>query len=162
MYLGQQFPKVTSLTFTISKFDPATVTVGDIFKAFPKLTELSLDGHCDFKDFSGISNVRSADYERHNEYIPRQKSITDFLELETIVFGPSFVVDPDMVRYCLRRVPKLKEVSLHWVIQLSSVHFIFDIPGAGQYSYEVTWIGTIENIVDLLTYTGKEIEGNFG
>ncbi|CAG7827913.1 unnamed protein product, partial [Allacma fusca] len=120
---------VTSLTFTISKFDPTTVT---IFKAFPKLTGLYLDGHCDFKDFSSISNVRNAKYERPNEYIPRQKSITDFLELETIVFGSSFVVDPDMVRYCLRRVPKLKEVSLHWVIQLSSVHFIFDIPGAGQ------------------------------
>ncbi|CAG7826243.1 unnamed protein product [Allacma fusca] len=94
--------------------------MGDIFKAFPKLTELSLDGRCDFKYFSGISNAGNATYERPDEYIPRQKSITDFLELETIIFGWSFVVDPDMVRYCLRRVPKLKEVSLHWNESLSA------------------------------------------
>ncbi|CAG7827537.1 unnamed protein product [Allacma fusca] len=54
------------------------------------------------------------------ENIPRQKSITDFMELETIVFGSSFKVDPDMVRYCLPRVPKLRKVALHWNHSLSA------------------------------------------
>ncbi|CAG7815948.1 unnamed protein product [Allacma fusca] len=42
------------------------------------------------------------------------------MELETIIFGSSFDVDPDMVRYCLPRVPKLREVSLHWNESLSA------------------------------------------
>ncbi|CAG7832856.1 unnamed protein product [Allacma fusca] len=42
------------------------------------------------------------------------------MELETIVFGSSFIVDPDMVRYCLPRVPKLREISLHWNESLSA------------------------------------------
>ncbi|CAG7719748.1 unnamed protein product, partial [Allacma fusca] len=97
---SRQFPKVPFLKFTISTFDSTTVTVGDIFETFPKLTKLSLDGRCNFLEFSGMDIATIA------EYIER--------ELETIVLGSRFVVDPDMVRYCLPRVPKLREISLHW------------------------------------------------
>ncbi|CAG7719747.1 unnamed protein product, partial [Allacma fusca] len=114
---SRQFPKVPFLKFTISTFDSTTVTVGDIFETFPKLTKLSLDGRCNFLEFSGMDIATIAEYiERGGsiENIPHQKSITDFMELETIVLGSRFVVDPDMVRYCLPRVPKLREISLHW------------------------------------------------
>ncbi|CAG7680617.1 unnamed protein product [Allacma fusca] len=123
IFLHRQFPKVTSLTFTCSKFDPSTATVGDIFVTFPKLTKLSLNGRCEFKDFSGMANARIAKFAERgkpSKNVPREKSITDFMELETIVFGSSFVVDPNMVRYCLPRVPKLREVSLHWNESLSA------------------------------------------
>ncbi|CAG7826244.1 unnamed protein product [Allacma fusca] len=121
-HVSQQFPKVTSFTFTISKFDPTTITVGNIFEAFPNLRNLSLEGRCDFKNISGMDNATIAEYVEQGlpiETIPRQKSITDFMELETIVFGSCFDVDPDMVRYCLPRVPKLREVTLHWNDSLS-------------------------------------------
>ncbi|CAG7727540.1 unnamed protein product, partial [Allacma fusca] len=116
-YVSQQFPKVTSLAFKISEFLPTTVTVGNIFEAFPNLRKLSLDGRCDFKNISGMDNVTMAEYVERGlpiENVPREKSITDFMELETIVFGSCFDVDPDMVRYCLPKVPKLREVTLHW------------------------------------------------
>ncbi|CAG7733409.1 unnamed protein product, partial [Allacma fusca] len=121
-YVSQQFPKVTSLAFTISEFRPATVTVGNIFEAFPNLRKLSLEGRCDFKNISGMDNAKMTEYVERGlpiENVPREKSITDFMELETVVFGCFFVVDPDMVRYCLPRVPKLREVTLHWNDSLS-------------------------------------------
>ncbi|CAG7821859.1 unnamed protein product [Allacma fusca] len=46
--------------------------------------------------------------------IPRRKSITDFMDLETITLDQNFVVDPDMILHCLPRVLKLREISLHW------------------------------------------------
>ncbi|CAG7734497.1 unnamed protein product [Allacma fusca] len=121
-YVSQQFPKVTSLAFTISEFHPTTVTVGNIFEVFPNLRKLSLNGRCDFKNISGMDNATMNEYVERGlpiENIPRQKSITDFTELETIVFGSRFDVDPDMVRYCLPKVPKLREVALHWNDSLS-------------------------------------------
>ncbi|CAG7733410.1 unnamed protein product [Allacma fusca] len=123
MQVSRQFPKVPSLKLTISTFDSTTVTVGDIFEAFPKLTKLTINGRCEFKNISGMDTATVAEYVERGgsiENVPREKSITDFMELETIVFSSSFVVDPDMIRYCLPRVPKLREVSLHWNESLSA------------------------------------------
>ncbi|CAG7830703.1 unnamed protein product, partial [Allacma fusca] len=52
--------------------------------------------------------------------IPRRKSITDFVELEIIKFRRDFVMDPLMLRYCLPRVPKLKEIHFFWNETLSA------------------------------------------
>ncbi|CAG7691094.1 unnamed protein product [Allacma fusca] len=52
--------------------------------------------------------------------IPRRKSITDFLELETIKFGWEFVMNPLMLRHCLPMVPKLRQIYLYWNDSLSA------------------------------------------
>ncbi|CAG7829366.1 unnamed protein product [Allacma fusca] len=54
------------------------------------------------------------------ERIPRRKSITDFVELETITFGLDFVMDPLMFRHCLPRVPKLRQINFYWNKSLSA------------------------------------------
>ncbi|CAG7720339.1 unnamed protein product, partial [Allacma fusca] len=55
--------------------------------------------------------------------IPRKESILDFKVLEVIKFGSKFVVSPDMIRHCLARIPKLKQIALHWNSSLSAPLF---------------------------------------
>ncbi|CAG7823114.1 unnamed protein product [Allacma fusca] len=54
------------------------------------------------------------------ERIPRRKSITDFVELETIRFRGNFVMDPLMLSHCLPRVPKLRQIYFFWNESLSA------------------------------------------
>ncbi|CAG7830807.1 unnamed protein product [Allacma fusca] len=55
--------------------------------------------------------------------IPRRESILDFKKLEVIKFGSKFVVSPDMIRHCLPRIPKLKQIQLNWNSSLSAPFF---------------------------------------
>ncbi|CAG7711911.1 unnamed protein product [Allacma fusca] len=52
--------------------------------------------------------------------IPRRGSILDLKKLEIIKFGSEFCVSPDMIRHCLPRVRKLKQIELHWNSSLPS------------------------------------------
>ncbi|CAG7823054.1 unnamed protein product [Allacma fusca] len=84
---------------------------------FPSLVEIIFD-------FVGQLNIKAQNEVPHRglpiERIPRRKSITDFVELETIKFGREFVMDPLMLRYCLPRVPKLRQIYLYWNGSLST------------------------------------------
>ncbi|CAG7784685.1 unnamed protein product [Allacma fusca] len=120
-YLKRQFPEVSSLTFSIRRF--WRTILPDIFESFSKLITLTLDGNCDFSCMSGMKeSVVNENLEKGLpiERIPRRKSITDFVELETIKFGREFVMDPLMLRYCLPRVPKLRQIYLYWNGSLST------------------------------------------
>ncbi|CAG7819597.1 unnamed protein product, partial [Allacma fusca] len=113
--MSRQFPKVSSLKLSISTF--FRTTLPDIFESFPKLTTLTLDGNCDFSCLAGMSESTVAEYLERGlpiEKIPRRKSITDFMELHTINFGSQVTVDPFMIRHCLPRVPKLRQINFCW------------------------------------------------
>ncbi|CAG7825148.1 unnamed protein product, partial [Allacma fusca] len=55
--------------------------------------------------------------------ISRKESILDFKVLEVIKFGLKFVVTPEMIRDCLPRIPKLKQIELPWNSSLSAPLF---------------------------------------
>ncbi|CAG7819596.1 unnamed protein product [Allacma fusca] len=52
--------------------------------------------------------------------VPRRKSIADFVELETIKLGVEFTLDPLMIRHCLSKVSKLRQLSFYWNKDLSA------------------------------------------
>ncbi|CAG7648723.1 unnamed protein product [Allacma fusca] len=114
--MSRQFPGVSSLNFLISQF--GCITLSQILNSFPNLTTLGLDGSCDFSCFSGMKKSMITKFLNRRwpvEGIPFDKSIADFIALDTIKLGRAFVLDPDMIRYCLPRVPKLRQVYLHWL-----------------------------------------------
>ncbi|CAG7719839.1 unnamed protein product [Allacma fusca] len=93
-----------------------------ISESFPKLKTLCLNGMCDFNCFSGLDKATLINHLEGGwpfERIPRLKSIMDFTELESITFERDFDIDPDMILYCMPRVPKLREISFHWNESLS-------------------------------------------
>ncbi|CAG7786859.1 unnamed protein product [Allacma fusca] len=119
-YLKRQFPNVSSLEFSIKKFHP--VTIADICEAFPRLTTITLDGECSFFCFSSMRDHMVTSYLELGwpvEKIPRRKSITDFMELECLTFGPAFFVTPEIVIHCLPRLPKLRRIEFQWNPSLS-------------------------------------------
>ncbi|CAG7825195.1 unnamed protein product [Allacma fusca] len=83
---------------------------------FPSLVEIIFD--------FGFLDIKAQNEDPHRglpiERIPRRKSITDFLELETIKFGGDFVMDPLMLRHSLPRVPKLRQIYFFWNESLSA------------------------------------------
>ncbi|CAG7820027.1 unnamed protein product [Allacma fusca] len=112
--MSRQFPQVTSLNFVISDFYRNTLP--DICESFPKLAKLRLNGKCNFSCFSGMKeSIMRELFGTRNAH--RQSSSTKIhcgLQLETIKLGMQFTLDPLMIRHCLSKVSKLRQLSFYW------------------------------------------------